>query len=92
MQTTLQELLATGKPVIADGAMGSLLYEMGLPRGQAPETWNVDQPDRIREIHRRYIAAGAQIILTNTFGGSSLRLQSHELADRAVEFNKHTKR
>lgn len=88
MQTTLKELLATGKPVIADGAMGTLLFESGLPRGHAPELWNVEQPDKIRAIHRRYIDAGSQIILTNTFGGSSLRLESHGLGSRAGELNR----
>ncbi len=88
MQTTLEELLATGKPIVADGAMGTLLFEMGLPRGHAPELWNVEQPDKIRTIHRRYIEAGSQIILTNTFGGSGLRLASHDLGSRVDELNR----
>ena len=87
MQATLKDLIASGKPIVADGAMGTLLFEMGLPRGHAPELWNVEQPDKIREIHRRYIEAGSQIILTNTFGGSSVRLASHGLNDRAAELN-----
>jgi 5-methyltetrahydrofolate--homocysteine methyltransferase len=88
MQATLKELLASGKPVIADGAMGTLLFEMGLPRGFAPELWNVEQPDKIRAVYRRYIEAGSQIILTNSFGGSSLRLETHGLDARAAELNR----
>jgi 5-methyltetrahydrofolate--homocysteine methyltransferase len=88
MRTTLQELLASGQPVIADGAMGTMLFAHGLPRGGSPELWNVEEPERIRAIHRAYIEAGAQIILTNTFGGSRLRLSLHDLADRAAELNR----
>lgn len=88
MRTTLQELLASGQPVIADGAMGTMLFAHGLPRGGSPELWNVEEPERIRAIHRAYIEAGAQIILTNTFGGNRLRLLLHELSERAAELNR----
>ncbi|MCD4684347.1 MAG: betaine--homocysteine S-methyltransferase [Anaerolineae bacterium] len=87
MQTTLQALLAANSPVIADGGMGTMLFAMDLERGTAPELWNVEQPDNVREIHRQYIAAGAQIILTNTFGGSRFRLAAHGLAERTSELN-----
>jgi 5-methyltetrahydrofolate--homocysteine methyltransferase len=87
MKTTLQELLAAGKPVIADGAMGTMLFQLGLVHGASPELWNVEHPDRIASVHRAYVEAGAQIILTNTFGCNRLRLALHNLSDRAVEFN-----
>jgi len=87
MKTTLKELLASGEPVIADGAMGTLLFDMGLEQGGSPELWNIEHPDRIREIHRSYIEAGAQIILTNTFGCNRFRLGLHKLSDRAAELN-----
>ena len=64
MKTTLSELLSSGKPVIADGAMGSRLMAAGLPIGHASELWNVENPDAVREVHRSYIEAGSQIILT----------------------------
>lgn len=88
MKTTLHELLAAGQPVVADGGMGTMLFNAGLARGQAPECWNADQPEVVRGIHRAYIQAGAQIILTNTFGGNRVRLGTHQLADRVIELNR----
>ena len=88
MKTTLHDLLASGQPVIADGAMGTTLFAMGLEPGQPPELWNVEHPERIRSIHRDYIQAGAQIILTNSFGGSRLRLAVHGISERAAELNR----
>ena len=87
MKTTLNELLISDEFIIADGAMGTLLFDMGLEQGGSPELWNVEHPDRIREIHRAYIEAGAQIILTNTFGCNRLRLKLHRLSERASELN-----
>ncbi len=88
MQTTWQVLLAAGQPIIADGGMGTMLIARGLQRGTAPELWNVERPDDVRAIHRAYIQAGAQIILTNSFGGNRLRLGMHGLAERAAELNR----
>ncbi len=87
MRTTWQDLLAADGPVIADGGMGTMLFAMGLARGESPELWNVERPDDVRSIHRAYIQAGAQIILTNSFGGNRYRLGMHDLADRVAEFN-----
>lgn len=88
MKATLQDLLASGQPIIADGAMGTMLIALGLPRGAAPELWNVEQSERVRSVHRGYIEAGAQIILTNTFGGNRLRLMLHRLDARVAELNR----
>jgi 5-methyltetrahydrofolate--homocysteine methyltransferase len=88
MKTTLQDLLATGETILADGAMGTRLFDLGLEHGASPELWNVEQPDKIRQVHREYIEAGAQIVLTNTFGCNRLRLKLHNLSDRVVELNK----
>ncbi|MFN2135300.1 MAG: betaine--homocysteine S-methyltransferase [Candidatus Promineifilaceae bacterium] len=87
MRISLQELLAAGGPVIADGAMGSRLFAAGLPSGAAPELWNVQNPEAVKDIHRSYVEAGSQIILTNTFGGSRLMLDMHHLGERAAELN-----
>ena len=87
MRTTLQDLLAAGTPVVADGGMGTMLFSLGLAQGDSPELWNVDHPDRIRSVHQGYIEAGAQIILTNSFGGNRIRLGRHDLAGRAAELN-----
>lgn len=73
--------------VLADGAMGTLLMEAGLTQGDPPEEWNVIHPDRIRAIHQNYVDAGAQIVLSNTFGGNPYRLALHNLQDRLEELN-----
>lgn len=83
----LKKLLTSNQPIILDGAMGTMLMEAGLEAGDSPEKWNVLHPEVIQEIHRGYIEAGSQIILTNSFGGTSYRLALHRLGDRAEEFN-----
>jgi 5-methyltetrahydrofolate--homocysteine methyltransferase len=82
------ELLDSGKTLIGDGAMGTLLQEKGLTDGGAPELWNVEKPEIIEEIFDQYAKAGANFLSTNTFGGSAPRLQMHGLADRLFELNK----
>lgn len=84
----LQEMLAANQYLILDGAMGTMLFAMGLEQGGAPELWNVAHPERIREVHRRYIEAGSQVILTNSFGGTRYRLKLHDLQDGVYELNK----
>lgn len=88
MNTTFQELIETGEVILADGGMGTLLMALGLGRGVAPEMWNVDQPEQVRKIHRDYITAGAQIILTNSFGGNRRRLSFHHSSERILELNR----
>jgi methionine synthase I (cobalamin-dependent) len=85
---TFDSLLASSAYLLADGAMGTMLMAAGLERGQSPEEWNVSHPARVRAVHRSYIQAGSQIILTNTFGGSRLRLKRHGLQDRVAELNR----
>ena len=84
----LQSLLASEKPILLDGAMGTMLMEAGLESGDPPEEWNVLHPDRVRRVHRAYIEAGSQIILTNSFGGTAPRLAMHRLEDRVMELNR----
>ena len=60
--------------LIADGATGTTLQKAGLPSGMAPERWNLENPEAILDLHRSYIEAGSDIILTNTFGGTRIRL------------------
>ncbi len=88
MRTTWEALLGSGSVVIADGGMGTMLIARGLQRGTAPELWNVERPDDVRAIHRAYIEAGAQIILTNSFGGNRLRLELHGISGRVGELNR----
>ncbi len=87
MKTTLEALLASNTPVITDGASGTMYFDMGLQHGDSPELWNVEQPDKIRKLHRLYIEAGAQVILTNTFGCNTKRLELHQLQDRVAALN-----
>lgn len=85
--TSFKERLSQPGILIADGATGTMLQRAGLPRGMSPERWNLDNPDAVRALHRGYLKAGADIILTNTFGGSRYRLEKDQLADRVCEVN-----
>lgn len=82
------ELLAERRVLLADGATGTNFQAMGLEPGVAPEEWVVDAPERVRELHRRFADAGSELVLTCTFGGTSLRLADGPLAGRAVEVNR----
>ena len=83
-----ERLLSTRDYLLADGAMGTLLMAAGLTSGHAPELWNVENPDTIRGAHRAYIEAGADIFLTNSFGGNRFRLVRHGLDGRVSELNR----
>jgi len=83
-----RDLLDEGGPIMADGAMGTMLFANGLQFGDPPEVWNLTQPDVIRRIQRGYLAAGSRIIMTNTFGGNRLRLGLHGLSERVDELNR----
>ena len=72
---------------IFDGAMGTMLQAGGLAPGACPELMNIDKPDTVKDIHRAYIAAGATIVETNTFGASPLKLAHYGLAERTRELN-----
>jgi methionine synthase I (cobalamin-dependent) len=85
---SLAELLEVKGVLLADGATGTNYFEMGLMAGDPPEMWNVDHPDRVADLHRRFVEAGADIILTNTFGCNRDRLKLHHLQGRVFELNK----
>jgi methionine synthase I (cobalamin-dependent) len=80
-------LLATRPWLLADGATGSNLFDVGLMSGDAPELWNFEHPDRIANLHRSFVDAGADIILTNSFGGTRYRLKLHKAEDQVAEIN-----
>ena len=84
----LDDLLSERGYLLADGAMGTQVFAAGLPAGDAPERWNLDQPEEITNVHRSYIAAGSDIVLTNTFGGTRLRLQLHDLHHRVGDVSR----
>jgi len=83
----LRQRLSAPGILIADGATGTMLQRAGLPAGMAPERWNLENPDAIRALHQGYVAAGADLILTNTFGGTRLRIEKWGLADQVREIN-----
>lgn len=79
---------ARARVVLADGAMGTELQRAGLEPGACGELWNVDHPDRVAAIHRAYLDAGAEVLLTNTFGGTRIALERHGAADRVTDVNR----
>ena len=81
-------LIDQGGPIVADGAMGTMLFANGLQFGDPPEVWNLAHPDVIRRIQRGYLEAGSQIVLTNTFGGNRARLRLSGHGDRVDELNR----
>jgi len=87
MKKLLQETIAQ-RPLLCDGAMGTQLMLAGLEQGGCGEEWNVTHPERVLAIQRRYVQAGAECIITNTFGGSRIMLNRHSNGSRAAEFNK----
>ena len=88
MSNPLSDLMAEKGVLLADGATGTNLFEMGLMAGEAPELWNEQQPEKITELHRGFVDAGADIILTNSFGGTRHRLKLHHAQDRVFDLNK----
>ncbi len=75
------------RALLLDGGMGSELMRRGFTAGGSPEEWNVTRPDEVAAIHRAYFAAGSDIVNTNTFGGSRLKLDAYGMGPRAVELN-----
>lgn len=75
--------------VILDGAMGSLLINQGLTAGTPPEIWNISNSDKIKKIHQKYFDAGSNVVLTNTFGGSSLKLAAYKHGNSVEEYNQN---
>ncbi|MGC1427045.1 MAG: betaine--homocysteine S-methyltransferase [Albidovulum sp.] len=88
MSNALSDLLKTREWLLADGATGTNLFNMGLTAGEAPELWNVDQPDNIRTLYRGAVEAGSDLFLTNTFGGNASRMKLHNAQGRVHELNK----
>ena len=87
MPDLLTTLLGERRVLLADGATGTNLFDRGLASGEAPELWCETQPDEVRALHRSFVEAGADIILTNSFGGTRQRLKLHGADDRVRELN-----
>lgn len=87
MSAAILELIRKRR-VLLDGGFGTELIRLGFPQGACPETWNVERPDVVKEIHRSYFEAGSDAVLTNSFGGSAIKLASHGQDKRCYELNK----
>jgi len=87
MSDKLKSLLKKREVVLADGAMGTSLFALGLANGAAGELWNLDHAERIAAVHRGFVDAGSDIILTNSFGGNRCRLAFHDAVERVEEIN-----
>ena len=77
-------ILNEKKLLISDGATGTNLIQRGLPQGKTAEEWVMENPEKILQLHRDFINAGSDVILTSTFGGSKIRLEQSGLADHFV--------
>ena len=87
MGDALSLLLAQKDVVLADGAMGTSLFQLGLDNRSSGELWNVEHPDVVASVHQGFVDAGSDVLLTNTFGANRYRLGLHKLADRVRELN-----
>jgi len=79
--------LIVERPLLLDGGLGLALMVRGFAAGECPEEWNVSHPADVEDIHRAFYAAGSDIVNTNSFGGTGLRLEAHGMAARALELN-----
>ncbi|NCO86021.1 MAG: betaine--homocysteine S-methyltransferase [Rhodobacterales bacterium] len=88
MTNALSRLLETRDWIMADGATGTNLFNMGLMSGDAPEMWNEQHPDRIRALYKSAVDAGSDLFLTNSFGGNASRLKLHGAEGRVFDLNR----
>ncbi|WP_438991313.1 betaine--homocysteine S-methyltransferase [Lentibacter sp.] len=88
MTSPLETLLASRDWLLADGATGTNLFNMGLGAGDPPEFWNVDEPAKITALYKSAVDAGSDLFLTNSFGGNAARLKLHNAAKRARELSR----
>jgi len=88
MRSSLEKLLSEKQILLADGATGTNFMEMGLEPGFPPDLWNVSNPEKPEALHQMFVDAGADIILTNTFGANAPRLKLHDAQDQTYEINK----
>ena len=83
----LSDLLASGKPVLLDGATGTVLYQQGVFINRCFEDANLKDPEMVRDLHRRYLSSGAQILTANSWGANYYKLKAHNLHDKVDSIN-----
>jgi 5-methyltetrahydrofolate--homocysteine methyltransferase len=88
MTNAFTKMLAEKDVILADGATGTNLFNMGLQSGDAPELWNTDEPGNIKKLYQFAVDAGSDLFLTNTFGGNASRLKLHDAQGRVAELNR----
>ena len=88
MTDALTQMMESHDVLLADGATGTNLFNMGLQSGDAPELWNTDQPEKIKTLYKYAVDAGSDLFLTNTFGGTAARLKLHDAQGRVRELNR----
>ncbi len=84
----LEELLQKKDIILADGAMGTMLFAAGLKQGEQPHLWNLEYPDRVAAVHQQYLDAGSQLLLTNTFSANRFRMGSDDSTIPVVDVNR----
>jgi 5-methyltetrahydrofolate--homocysteine methyltransferase len=92
MTDPVSALIASKGWLVADGATGTNLFGRGLETGYPPELWSVERPDDILWLHDSFLTAGSDLVLTNSFGGTSFRLKLHDAQDRVGELNRADRR
>jgi 5-methyltetrahydrofolate--homocysteine methyltransferase len=86
-ENRLSQLLAERGVLMADGGMGTSLFELGLANGASGEMWNLTHPDRVGQVHSGFVKAGSDIILTNSFGANRFRFKLHRIEDKVRDLN-----
>ena len=84
---TIQSQIKEKGYLLADGATGTNLFDMGLESGYSPEFWNLEFPERVKANHENFIRAGSDIILTNSFGANKYRLALHDAENKVEDLN-----
>jgi 5-methyltetrahydrofolate--homocysteine methyltransferase len=87
MKTDILDLLKK-RIILFDGGFGTMLISMGLDKGKASESWNFEHPEKVKQIHKAYFDAGSDVVVTNTFGATKIKLSAKGLDDKADEINK----
>lgn len=87
MSNIISEMIDEKGFLLADGATGTNLFNLGLEAGDPPEFWNINEPDKIKSLYQGSVDSGCDIFLTNSFGGNASRLKLHDAEDRAYELS-----